>query len=86
MALAVRSLDRSLGNKGEPDAARLQMQDESVEVTKKIWEFACPAYHIGLHQALSGKGMSSNWRNRPRPSAQSLEQGRPYNRQHREIG
>ncbi len=32
------------------------------------------------------QGMPSNWRNRPRPSAKALEQGRPYNRLPRESG
>ena len=32
------------------------------------------------------KGMSSNWRNRPRPIEKSVEQGRPYNRINRENG
>jgi hypothetical protein len=32
------------------------------------------------------KDMLSNWRSPPRPSAKSLEQGRPYNRRHREVG
>ena len=31
-----------------------------------------------------GKDMSSNWRNRPRPSEKSLEQGTLYNRRNRE--
>ena len=30
--------------------------------------------------------LSSNWRNRPRPIEQSVEQGRPYNRRQRESG
>ena len=32
------------------------------------------------------KDMLSNWRNPPRPSEKSLEQGRPYNRRNREVG
>src|SRR3954453_5312148 len=30
--------------------------------------------------------MLSNWRSPPRPGAKSPEQGRPYNRRHREVG
>src|SRR6202043_1752242 len=32
------------------------------------------------------KDMLSNWRSPPRPGAKSPEQGRPYNRRHREVG
>src|SRR5262249_10225195 len=30
--------------------------------------------------------MPSNWRSPPRPDEKSPEQGRPYNRRHREVG
>src|SRR5271165_5606141 len=32
------------------------------------------------------KDMPSNWRSPPRPGEKSPEQGRPYNRQNREVG
>ena len=32
------------------------------------------------------KDMLSNWRDPPRPSEKSPEQGRPYNRRNREVG
>src|SRR5271165_3047206 len=32
------------------------------------------------------KDMLSNWRSPPRPGEKSPEQGRPYNRQNREVG